>query len=389
MFDSRPDSQNLATGFVVATVGFFSSFPILLQGINAMGASPAQAASGLMFAAIAMGLAGIFLSLWKAQPISVAWSTPGVAFLAVTPMLQSGFSGAVAAFVTAGVLTVIAGVWRPFGRLATAIPGPIAQAMLAGVLVSICAAPFLALAQTPATALPIMLTWFVVGRFNRLFATPAAVLAAVAVTLVANDFQLALPTSLFTRPVLTLPEFSLAAVLSVGVPLFVITLATQNIPGIAILRSYGYPAAPAPLFAGVGIASVLSAPLGAPATCLAAITAAMCANEDGHRDPKRRYWTAVLAGAGYCLLGLFAALITVVAAQAPPMALETLAGVALLGVFANSAEAALSPPDSREAAAVTFLTTASGMSLFGLGAAVWGLILGWGIVLLGNRLRRA
>lgn len=372
-----PNTQNVATGLVVAIVGFFSSFPILLQGIDAMGATPAQAASGLMFAAIAMGLAGILLSIWKRQPISVAWSTPGVALLAVTPVLDTGFSGAIAGFITAGALTIIAGSWKPFGRLAGAVPAPVAQAMLAGVLISLCAKPFLAIADVPATALPIVLTWFVVSRFQKLFAVPAAVIAAVVVTVIANDYQIGWPPSPFTAPVLVTPSFTMASVLNVGLPLFVVTLATQNIPGIAVLNSFGYRPMPGPLFAGVGVASILSAPFGAPATCLAAITAAMCANEDSHPNPAQRYWTAVVTGAFYIVFGLSAAIITVVSAHAPPMALATLAGVALLGVFANSAHAALQDPEAREASAVTFLATASGMTMFGLGAAVWGLILGW------------
>jgi benzoate membrane transport protein len=334
-----------------------------------------------------MGLAGIVLSIWKRQPISVAWSTPGVALLAVTPMLDSGFSGAVAGFITAGALTIISGLWKPFGRLAGSVPAPIAQAMLAGVLISLCAQPFLAIAEVPATALPIILTWFIVGRIHRLAAVPAAVIAAVIVTALANDFQIDWPASPFTAPVWIAPSFTLAAVLNVGLPLFIVTLATQNIPGIAVLNSFGYRPLPGPLFAGVGAASILSAPFGAPATCLAAITAAMCANEDSHSDPARRFWTAVATGLFYILFGLFAAIITVVAAHAPPMALATLAGVALLGVFANSAHAALQDPSAREAAAVTFLTTASGMTLFGLGAAVWGLILGWSIHVVTHRSR--
>lgn len=368
--------QTLSTGLVVATVGFFSSFPIVLQGLNGVGASPLQAASGLTAAALAMGLAGIGLSWWKREPISVAWSTPGVALLAVTPAVAQGFAGAVAAFLFAGVLTVIAGLWKPMGRLATSIPAPLAQAMLAGVLISICAAPFLAIAETPLTSIPIIATWFLVGRFNRLMAVPAAVIVAGLVTFLGSETGVALDGDVFTLPFVIVPEFSITAILSIGLPLFIVTMATQNIPGIAILKSFGYEPPPGPLFAGVGGASILSAPLGAPATCLAAITAAMCANEDSHPDRDKRYWSAVYAGIFYCVFGVFAAVITAIATAAPPLVLETLAGVALLGVFANSASGALQDAEYREAAAVTFLATASRMTIFGLGAAVWGLVLG-------------
>ncbi|MBT5413418.1 MAG: benzoate/H(+) symporter BenE family transporter [Rhodospirillaceae bacterium] len=380
MSQFRPPAQTVSTGLVVAIVGFFSSFPIVLQGLISVGASDGQAASGLMAATLAMGLAGIGLSLWKKQPISVAWSTPGVALLAVTAPVEGGFAGAVAGFLIAGGLTMVAGLWRPLGRLATRIPAPLAQAMLAGVLISLCVAPFRAMAETPYTALPIVLTWFVVGRFNRLFAVPAAVVAAALVIGFSTDFHLPLPDSALIRPVPIAPEFSVAALLGIGLPLFIVTMATQNIPGIAILRSFGYSPPPGPLLTGVGGASVLTAPFGAPATCLAAITAAMCSNQDSYPDPRQRYWSAVMAGAFYCLFGLFAAVITGIAAIAPPLVLGTLAGVALIGIFANAAAAALEQPEYREAAAVTFLATASGMTVFGLSAAVWGLILG-GIVL--------
>lgn len=381
-------AQPASSGLVVAIVGFFSSFPIVLQGLKSVGANDVQAASGLMMAAIAMGLAGICLSLWKKMPISVAWSTPGVALLAVTLPIEDGFAGAIAAFIFAGTLTVFAGLWRPLGRLATSVPAPLAQAMLAGVLISLCAVPFKAMAEVPATAVPVVLVWFLVGRFNRLFAVPAAVTAALIVIGFATDFTFTMPDEIIALPSITMPIFSLSAILSIGLPLFVVTMATQNIPGIAILKAHGYTPAAGPLFTGVGAASVLSAPFGAPATCLAAITAAMCANEDSHPDPSQRYWTAVISGGFYCLLGLFAAVIIAVAAIAPPMLLETLTGVALLGVFANSASGALADVKYREAAAITFLVTASGMTMFGLGSAVWGLVLGGIVVVISMKFNK-
>lgn len=374
----------MSAGLVVAIVGFFSSFPIVLQGLKAIGANEVEAASGLMAASIAMGLTGIGLSLWKKMPISVAWSTPGVALLAVTLPLNDGFAGAIAGFVFAGALTMLAGLWRPLGKFATSVPAPLAQAMLAGVLVSLCIAPFKAMTEVPMTAIPVVLVWFIVGRFHRLAAVPAAVMAALIVTGFATDFSFPMPDQIISAPLFTTPVFSLSAILSIGLPLFIVTMATQNIPGIAVLKANGYTPPAGPLFTGVGAASVVSAPFGAPATCLAAITAAMCANEDSHKDPSQRYWTAVISGGIYCVFGLFAAVITGVAILAPPMLLETLTGVALLGVFANSASAALSEPDTREAAAVTFLVTASGITVFGLGAAVWGLIAG-GLVIAASK----
>ncbi len=382
-----PPVQTISTGLVVAVVGFFSSFPIVLQGLAAMGASGAESASGLMMAAIAMGLAAIILSLWHKQPISVAWSTPGAALLAVSATPAAGFSGAVGAFLCAGALTVLAGLWRPLGRLAAAIPTTLAQAMLGGVLLPLCIIPFKAAVDLPWQALPVILTWFIAGRFNRLFAVPAAVVAAAIVVVLNAGGSPVRPEHLVAAPVWTMPTFSVASAVGIGIPLFIVTMATQNIPGIAVMRSFGYTPDAGKLFSAVGGASILSAPFGAPATCLAAITAAMCSNEDSHPDRDQRYWSAVMAGVFYCLFGVFAVAITGFAAHADPLLMGTLTGVALIGVMANATFAALEVPTEREAAILTFAITASGITVFGLGAAVWGLAAGGIAYLATNRNR--
>ncbi|MGV6802822.1 MAG: benzoate/H(+) symporter BenE family transporter [Ruegeria sp.] len=387
MAGTLPPMQTVSTGLVVAVVGFFSSFPIVLQGLNAMGASSSQAASGLMVAAVTMGLAAIVLSFWYRQPISVAWSTPGAALLAVSAAPIGGFSGAVGAFLFAGALTVLAGLWRPLGKLAAAIPTTLAQAMLGGVLLPLCIVPFQAAAEIPWQALPVILTWFIAGRFNRLLAVPAAVAAAALVVIFSADAPSLVPGNLLAAPEWTVPSFSMASMIGIGVPLFVVTMATQNIPGIAVMRSFGYTPASGRLFSAVGSASILSAPFGAPATCLAAITAAMCSNEDSHPDPDQRHWSAIMAGVFYCLFGVFAVAITGFAAHADPLLMGTLTGVALIGVMANAAFAALEVPAEREAAILTLAITASGITVFGLGAAVWGLLAGGIAYLVTNRLR--
>ncbi len=379
---TSPSVQTFSTGFVAAVVGFFSSFPIILQGLTGVGADAAQSASGLMAAAIAMGVAGIILSIATRLPASVAWSTPGAALLAVTAPVEAGFAGAIAGFLVAGALTVLAGLVRPFGRLASSIPTPLAQAMLAGVLLPLCFAPVRGMAEAPLIIGPMVLAWFVLGRINRLFAVPGAVIASFLIILFTADLSGFSVAGSLAAPVWTAPQFSVGAALGIGLPLFIVTMATQNIPGIAVLRSFGYAPVPGPLFASVGGFSILSAPFGAPATCLAAITAAMCSNEDSHPDPARRYWSAVFSGLFYCLFGVFAGLITAFAFLAPPLLLASLAGVALLGVFANSAAAALEQDRYREAAGITFVVTASGVVAFGLGGAVWGLLIGGVVQLL-------
>ncbi|MFW2589053.1 benzoate/H(+) symporter BenE family transporter [Sagittula sp. SSi028] len=365
----------LATGIVVAIVGFFSSFPIFLAGVEAMGASAAQASSALMAGGLAMAVAGIVLALWTRTPASCAWSTPGAALLAGSGADAAGFSGAVGAFVVAGLLVVIAGFWRPLVRLAQSIPGPITLAMLAGVLLPICFAPFRALSEAPVVGCAILGTWFLVSRLSRLFAVPATVLVTLGLVIWWNG-TLPLPDHVMTAPVWVTPSFSLQAVISLAIPLFIVTMATQNIPGVAVLKANGYTPNPGPMFATVGALSVITAPFGAIATNLAAITAAMCSDDDAHPDPAQRYWAAVWAGLFYAVFSVFAAVVTFVAAAAPPMAMAALAGVALLPVFINSMATAVTAPDTREAAMLTFVITASGLSLFGIGGAVWGLIAG-------------
>ncbi|MFY0623805.1 MAG: benzoate/H(+) symporter BenE family transporter [Pelagimonas sp.] len=374
-------TQTFFTGLVVAIVGFFSSFPIFLQGVTTVGATPGQAASALMAGAISMGLAGIVLSLWQKVPVSVAWSTPGVALLAVSAPDATGFAGAIGAFIFAGALTVIAGFWKPLARLAQSIPAPITQAMLAGVLLSICFTPFRALADAPWVALPILLTWFLVSRASRLFAVPAAVLATVVLIFVHNAGAVPMPEAALTSPVFTMPTFTLSAIVGLGLPLFIVTMATQNIPGMSVLNSNGYRPPAGKMFASVGAFSILSAPFGAAQTCLAAITAAMCSDENVDPDPAQRYWAAVWSGVFYCLFGIFAGAVTHFAALAPDFAVGSLAGVALFAVFMNSASVALKDDATREAAGITFLITASGVTLFGLGGAVWGLVAGCAVYL--------
>ena len=379
MQHTAPSVQTLTTGFVVAVVGFFSSFPIVLEGLRAVGASHAEAASGLMAAAISMGLAGIVLSLVSREPVSVAWSTPGAALLAISIAPDGGFGAAIGAFLVAAALVILSGLFRPLGQLATRLPAPLAQAMLAGVLLPLCLTPFRALAIEPSFVVPIFATWILTYQVSRLFAVPAAVLVTALLILILADTSSLPETAIFSAPVLTTPSFSLSAAIGLGLPLFIVTMATQNVPGLAILRGHDFGQNPAPLLTGVGLFSALSAPFGAHSTCLAAITAEMCANPESHPDPKRRYWSAVFAGAFYCLFGLLAGWLTSFAALAPPLVVASLAGLALANVMAGATVAALTPPDSRDAALVTFLITASGVTILGLGGAVWGLLIGGAI----------
>lgn len=384
--------QSLFMGLLTAFVGFASSFAVVLQGLKAVGASDAQAASGLMALSIAMGLCAIVLSLAAKLPVSIAWSTPGAAVLVATGTVEGGFPVAIGAFLVCGILIVIAGLFRPIGRAVGAIPAPLANAMLAGVLLGLCFAPVRAISFDPLLGLPIVLAWIAVGSVHRLWAVPAALLAFVLVLAFGVDLPQGglsrLTETLLPAPEFVWPAFTLTGLVSIALPLFIVTMASQNIPGIAVLKVNGYEPAPGPLFAATGVFSILSAPFGGHAVNLAAITAAMCAGSDAHPDPARRYWAAVIAGAGYTVIGLLAGAVTAFVGLAPPVLIEAVAGLALIGAFSASAVAAFREPETREAAAVTFLVTASGVGFAGISGAFWGLLGGGLMLALSHSVRR-
>jgi benzoate membrane transport protein len=366
--------QTLFAGILAAFVGFASSFAVILRGLTAVGASPAQAASGLMALSIGMGTCGVLLSLWYREPISIAWSTPGGALLASSAMPDGGFQAAVGAFLVSGALIVIAGLWRPLGRAVAAIPSALANAMLAGVLLNLCLAPMHAVVIAPALALPVMFIWAVVWRFWRLYAVPAAVV--VMVVLLASHGIDGKAVEWLSKPVVVTPVWSTSAMLGLAVPLFLVTMASQNIPGMAVLAVNGYRPPAGTLFQVTGLFTLLAAPFGGHAINLAAITAALCAGPEAHPDPTRRYWAAVIAGATYVMFGLLAGAATSLIAVSPPILIEAIAGLALLGALGGALMGAVNQPDGREAALITFLVTASGMSFFGISGAFWGLLAG-------------
>ena len=379
----------LAAGLLAAFVGFASSFAVVLRGFSAVGATPAQAASGLMAAAIAMGIGGIWLSLRTRMPVSVAWSTPGAALLSSTGMVEGGFPAAVGAFLATGALIVAAGLFRPLSRAVAAIPAPLANAMLAGVLLDLCLAPVRAVAAAPAMGLAIVVTWAVVARFHRLFAVPAAVVVTAALVLATTTLPPGSAAAMWPAPVLVLPEFVPTTLLGLVVPLFLVTMASQNIPGMAVLNANGYRPEPGPLFTRTGLLTLLGAPFGGQIVNLAAITAAICAGPDAHPDRAKRWIAAVVAGAVYIAFGLLAGAATVLIGAAPPVLIEAVAGLALLGAFGNALLGAFADPARREAAVVTFLVSASGLAIWGIGGAFWGLLAGGAMLLLGCVGRRA
>lgn len=375
--------QAVSAGLLASFVGFASSFAIILQGLRAAGASEAQAASGLMSLSVAMGLCGVVLSLRTRMPVGVAWSTPGAVLLTSSAAVEGGFPYAVGAFLVVGGLIVLAGLWRPLGRLVSAIPMPLASAMLAGVLLPRCLAPVQAVAQAPLSGLAIVLAWALVGQWRRVLAVPAAVL--VAGSILAATGPALPPFNWWPHPVLVAPAFSAAALIGTALPLFIVTMASQNLSGIAVLAAYGYRPASGPLFATTGLFTLLAAPFGAHAINLAAITAAICAGPDSHPDPARRWPAATVAGLGYIAFGLTAGAATAFIAASPPLLIEAVAGLALLGALAAALQSAVADPDAREAALITFLVSASGVTVLGIGGAAWGLLAGGALLTLQRR----
>lgn len=380
-----PIVQPVLAGCVTALVGFFSSFAVVVGGLTAAGANDAQAAFGLMAAAVAMGLAGLVLSVTLRQPVSSAWSTPGAALLASTGAVAGGWPAALGAFVVANALLVAAALIKPLGLAVGKIPGALANAMLAGVLFNLCLAPVKAFVAAPYAALIVIAVWLAVFRFRRIYATPAAALAA-ALVIAYGAPSLALDAAhIVPTPQLVWPQFTAQAIASMALPLFLVTMASQNLPGIAVLKAYGYNPPPSLLIGVTGAFGLLAAPFGSHAINLSAITAAMCASPDAAADPQRRWIASATAGALYVVMGIGAGAVMRVAAGSPIL-VEAVAGLALLGALGSSLHNALAEPADREAALATFLVAASGVSFYGIGGAFWGLVAG-SVVLVVTRVK--
>jgi len=360
-------------GVVTAVVGFTSSFAVVLAGLTAVGATPTQAASGLLVLCVTMGIGTVVFSWTYRIPITMAWSTPGAALLAGAGAPSVGFGGAVSAFAVSGLLLAACGLIRPLGELVGRIPPALATAMLAGVLLTLCVEPFRAVVADPAAIAPVIVVWLLLSRFAARWAVPGALIAALVVIGVSGSFGRLDGQQLSPIVELVTPGWDPVAILALAVPLFLVTMTSQNIPGVAVLSSFGYRAPMSPALAFTGLASAGGAFLGGHAINLAAISAALAAGPAAHRDPRRRWVAGVTAGVVYAAFGPLSALIAAVARAAPTGLMETIAGLALIGVFAGAARAALTDTEHREAGAVTFVIAASGVTIGGVGAAFWAL----------------
>ena len=362
-------------GFVTVLVGFTSSAVIVFQAAASAGAGPTEIASWMWALGLGMGLTCIGLSLAYRQPVVTAWSTPGAALL-ITATAGLPLDQAIGAFMVSALLITLAGFTGLFERLMRRIPLSLASAMLAGVLLRFGLDVFTSLSVAPAIVLPMCAAYLAGRLWWPRYAVPLTGLAGMLAAAGMGSLSLSGLTLELARPVLTWPAFSLPALVGVALPLFAVTMASQNVPGVAVIRASGYSLPVSPLVGWSGLANLLLAPFGAFALNLAAITAAICMGREAHEDPARRYVAAVAAGGFYLLTGIFGATVGALFAAFPPSLVLALAGLALLGTIGNGLAAALRDEHDREAALVTFLVTASGLTVMGIGSAFWGLVAG-------------
>ncbi|WP_281981214.1 benzoate/H(+) symporter BenE family transporter [Azonexus hydrophilus] len=367
--------SHLTAGFIAVLVGYTSSAAIVFQAASAAGGSAEHIGSWLWALGIGMFATSVGLSLWFKAPVLTAWSTPGAALLAV------GLSGvpmseAIGAFLFASALIVVCGVFGLFEAIMRHVPKSLAAALLAGVLARFGMALFSSLSSELLLVGAMFAVYFAGRRWLPRYAVPLAFLVGLLLAAASGMIHAEAVSLTLALPVWTTPTFSLTTLIGVGLPLFIVTMASQNVPGLAVLRANGYQTPASPLITWTGVTGLLLAPFGGFAFNLAAITAAICMSPAADPDPAQRYRASVWAGVFYLFTGLFGATVAALFGALPAALVAAIAGLALLGTIGNSLGAALADEREREAALVTFLATASGMSLFGIGSAFWGLLLG-------------
>ena len=365
----------VVTGFVVVLVGFTSTGALVFQAALALGATQAQINSWMWALGLGMGLASIIPSLIYRKPVVAAWSTPGAALIA-TSAAGVTMPEAVGAFVLCAVLIIIAGSSGLFERLMNRIPMAIASAMLAGVLLRFGLEAFSSIRTAPAMVLAMFAAHLLGRRFWPRYGVVGVLATGVAFAADTDALRWSAVTIAWARPVWVTPEFSMSAIIGLALPLFMVTMASQNMPGVAVMRGAGYDTPISPVITTSGVINLVFAPFGAFALNLAAITAAIAMGAEAHEDRDKRYTAAVMAGVFYCLIGLFGAIVGGLFAAFPRELIVSLAGLALMGTIGNGLAAAVLEERNREAAIITFLVTASGVSMLGIGSAFWGLVAG-------------
>ncbi|AXB77762.1 benzoate/H(+) symporter BenE family transporter [Novosphingobium sp. P6W] len=376
MLSRLPPLASWISAFIAALVGFGGTVALIVRAMQAMGADAGQVGSAVTALCLGIAVAGAVLSVWMRMPVVLAWSTPGAALLAASTGVVA-WPVAVGAFLAAAAMMCVLALVPALGRLAERIPASVASAMLAGVLLPFCLELFRTL-ENDALLVCVLLAVFVIARARvPLYALLLVLLAGFAVLGLRGDVA-----GLGTGPLIggmerSAPVFDLRSAVSVGVPLFLVTLVSQNLPGLVVLRSAGYAPKPRPLLLGTGLASLLLAPFGAHGINLAAITAAICTGSDAHPDAAGRWVVGLIYAGFYLALALFSAPLVLFFLAMPHAAIAALTGVALIAPLTGAVEAMLVEKTERDAAILTFAATASGVSLMGIGSAFWGLLAGF------------
>lgn len=370
-------------GCVAVLIGYSSSAAIIFQAAAAAGADQAQIGSWMWALGIGMGLTSLGLSWRHRTPLLTAWTTPGAALL-ITQLPGVPFEQALGAFVVSSLLLMLVGVSDVMTRLMNAVPASLAAAMLAGILLPFGLDVFKAVEIEPVLPLALLACWIATRRWLPSLAIPVVLVAGIVLTLALGQLDTSSIELALTTPQWTTPQFSLKVCIGVGVPLFLVTMATQNLPGIAIIRSAGFQPPVAAALRWTGLASLLMAPFGGHGINLAAISAAPCVGEESHRDPQRRYIAGISAGIAYLVLGLLGATVTALFTALPQALVMSFAGLALMGTLGNGLRSAFHSDTDLDAPLVTFLITASSITLLGIGSAFWGLVAGLLIHLVRN-----
>ena len=367
---------------MASTTGSVATFGVAIAGLTAMGASQSQTATALTIMLIGYGVLSIGLSLWLRKPVSVVWSTPGAAFLASSSALGVSFEQAVGAFLLASLLIVVTGVWPWLAKVVRLIPPQISAAMLAGVIFPFVIATVHAGVDYPLLIVPVLITWFLLNRFAAVWASPIAIsLGFVLIGLSPEVGDLGRVT-FWPELALISPQFDLTVMVAIGIPLYLVTMASQNLPGLAIMQSLGFPLPVRRVFVSTGLGSAITSFFGGFGLNLAAITAALNADSGAAKDPERRWIASSWGGVVYILFAIFAAPFAAFVLAVPRELLLALAGIALLNTFSGALKTAISDDSMRLAGAVTFLTGAAGIAILGIGGAFWALVFGVLVLLL-------
>ena len=371
--DSSPSA--IVAGFIAMMTGVTSSLVLMFQAGQAAGLTSAQISSWIWALFMGMAVCSIGLSLRYRSPITVAWSTPGAALL-ITSLGGVAYPEAIGAFITCAALVIICGVTGSFERLVKRLPTSLAAALLAGILFKIGSEIFVAAQHRTGLVLGMFFTYLIVKRYSPRYAVLVTLLVGVALSGMLGLLNFSGFALEVAMPVWTTPSFSIAATVSIGIPLFVVAMTSQNMPGVAVLRADGYQVPASPLITATGVISLITAPFGAHGINLAAISAAICTGPHAHEDRDKRYTAAIWCGIFYAIAGVFGATLAALFAAFPKELVLSIAALALFGSIINGLTVAMNEPKEREAALITFMVTASGLTLFSIGSAFWGIVAG-------------